>query len=82
VLAELRPALAECEWTEDALKQLVEALCRAKSVSIGKVAQPIRVAVTGRTISPSIYETLLILGKDKALARIDRCLAMRPMARP
>jgi hypothetical protein len=35
------------------------------------------VAVTGRTISPGIIDTLLILGRENALARIDRCLAMR-----
>ena len=46
-------------------------------LGMGKVAQPIRVAVTGKTISPPIYETLEILGRDKTLSRIDRCLAMR-----
>ncbi len=43
---------------------------------MGKVAQPIRVAVTGTTISPAIYDTLVILGKDRTLIRIDRCLQM------
>ena len=44
---------------------------------MGKVAQPIRVAVTGRAVSPGIAETLLMLGRDGTLARIDRCLAQR-----
>jgi glutamyl-tRNA synthetase len=44
---------------------------------MGKVAQPIRVAVTGSTISPSIYDTLAFLGKAKTLARIDRCLKLQ-----
>ena len=51
--------------------------CEKKDLNLGKVAQPIRVAVTGRTVSPSIYETLLFLGKQKTLARIDRCLNMK-----
>jgi len=44
---------------------------------MGKVAQPLRVAVTGGTISPSIGETLLLLGRDRTLRRIDRCLGGR-----
>jgi glutamyl-tRNA synthetase len=46
---------------------------------MGKIAQPIRVAVTGSTISPAIVDTLMLLGREKTLARIDRCLA-REMA--
>ena len=45
---------------------------------MGQVAQPIRVAVTGSTISPSIGVTLALLGKDRTLARINRCLKMPP----
>jgi len=75
VLGELRGRLAECEWSADALQRLIEDYCRAKGLSMGKVAQPVRVAVTGRTISPPIYDTLLILGREKTLARIERCLA-------
>ena len=48
----------------------------ARGLGMGKVAQPLRVAVTGTTISPGIAETLEILGCDHTLARIDRCLAM------
>ena len=77
VLEALRPALGECPWTEEALRDLIERICRQRGVGMGKVAQPIRVAVTGTTVSPPIHETLLILGRDKTLARIDRCLAER-----
>lgn len=45
---------------------------------IGKVAQPLRVAVTGGTVSPPIFDTLAILGKASALRRIERCLATMP----
>jgi len=77
VLAELGPLLTECEWTADALEKLVADLCRRKDVGMGKVAQPIRVAVTGGTVSPMIGDTLVLLGKEKTLARIRRCLAQR-----
>jgi glutamyl-tRNA synthetase len=77
MLAGLRPELAKSAWEPKALSDLIERACLEKGVGMGKVAQPIRVAVTGRTISPGIIDTLLILGRENALARIDRCLAMR-----
>ncbi len=74
VLAKLRAALAECEFSHDALDTLITSFCETNELGMGKVAQPLRVAVTGSTISPGIHETLMILGKEKTLARIDRCL--------
>jgi len=74
VLVQLRPMLQSCDWTAEALEKLISDFCQSRSLGMGKVAQPIRVAVTGSTISPSIYDTLAFLGKAKTLARIDRCL--------
>ena len=78
MLAELRPLLADCQWSPQALEELLTDLCREHELGMGKVAQPIRVAVTGRTVSPHIYDTLILLGKEGTLARIDLCLAQRP----
>ncbi len=75
VLAEMRRRLASCPWTNAELEALLKAYCESSGLGMGKVAQPIRVAVTGRTISPPIFDTLTLLGRDKTLARIDRCLA-------
>ena len=75
VLRELRSRLAECEWSADGLAAVIEGFCEEKSLGMGKVAQPLRVALTGRAVSPGIVDTLLLLGRHKALARIDRCLA-------
>jgi glutamyl-tRNA synthetase len=80
VLEELRAILAALpadQWTLDALHQAIDEFCQARGLGMGNVAQPIRVAVTGNTISPSIYETLAILGQAKALTRIDRCLKLK-----
>jgi len=77
VLAELRQELADCDWTHEALEALLGDFAERKGLGMGKVAQPVRVAVTGTNISPPIFETLTLLGKPKALARIDRCLAAR-----
>jgi glutamyl-tRNA synthetase len=80
VLAAVRDVLAAVpltEWSGEVLDKALEAFCTARGLGMGKVAQPIRVAVTGATISPGIAETLLFLGRDKTLARIDRCLKLR-----
>jgi glutamyl-tRNA synthetase len=42
------------------------------------VFQPVRVAVAGTTVSPGLFETLAVLGRDEALRRIDAALAVRP----
>jgi len=75
VLADLRAPLAACDWTAEALEKVLVDYGAAHELGMGKVAQPVRVAVTGTTISPPIFETLVLLGRDKTLARIDRCLA-------
>jgi len=76
-LEAVRPVLAGAEWSADALDKALDAFAQSRGLGMGKVAQPIRVAVTGTTISPGIAETLLLLGREKALARIDRCLRTR-----
>ena len=76
VLADLRKTLAAADWTAEALEKLLGNYCADNDLGMGKVAQPIRVAVTGTTISPPIFDTLVLLGKDKTLARIDRCLGL------
>lgn len=77
VLNEFKALLAVTEWTAEALEKLITDYCTARGLGMGKVAQPLRVAVTGTMISPPIYDTLVILGRDKTLARIERCLAAR-----
>ena len=78
-LAAVRELLAAAEpWTpanlEDMLTKWADANCDG---NIGKIAQPIRVAVSGGPVSPPIFDTLDILGRAATLARIDRCLAAR-----
>ena len=75
VLREVREVLAAAaDWNHVALEAAVKQYCEQKSLGLGKVAQPIRVAVSGSTISPPIFESLELLGKGPTLARIDRCL--------
>ncbi len=75
VLRELRPRLAALsDWTAAALDAAVRAFADERQLGLGKVAQPLRVAVTGTTISPQISDTLALLGRERTLARIDRVL--------
>jgi glutamyl-tRNA synthetase len=49
-------------------------LAEKKGLGLGKLAQPVRVAVTGTTVSPPLFETIALLGKEKTLRRIDAAL--------
>jgi glutamyl-tRNA synthetase len=75
-LRDVRPVLEAVEaWDAAHIEQAVKGFCDQKQLGLGKVAQPIRVAVSGSAVSPPIFDTLEFLGKQRTLARIDRCLA-------
>ncbi len=75
LLGQVRTALSELEvWDKESLHTMIEQLCQKNEVGMGKVAQPIRVAITGTTISPPIDDSLILLGKQKTLKRIDDTL--------
>lgn len=63
------------EWVAPALHDAVNQTATELSVGMGKVAQPIRVAVSGGTVSPPIDATLEVLGREVTLARLERALA-------
>ncbi len=63
-------------WTAAALEAAVKTYCDRSGLGLGKVAQPIRVAVSGTAVSPPIFESLEFLGREKTLARISRCIAL------
>jgi glutamyl-tRNA synthetase len=76
LLGELRTRFAAIsEWTAPAVHAALEGLAKEKSLGLGKVAQPLRVAVSGGTISPPIDATLALLGQARTLARLDQALA-------
>ena len=74
-LQDLRPLLASTPWTPADLEHAVKTYAEQKQLGLGKVAQPLRVAVTGGTVSPPIFESIVFLGQSPTLTRIDRCLA-------
>jgi glutamyl-tRNA synthetase len=66
--------LALEDWTDAGLHRVIERVSEALGVNMGKVAQPLRVAVVGRAASPGIDVTLRLVGKEATLRRIDRAL--------
>ncbi len=75
-LRELRDGLAKLEaWSRDSIEAVFLAvLARHADMQMGKLAQPVRVAITGGTVSPGIFETLEVLGAPRSVTRINRAL--------
>jgi glutamyl-tRNA synthetase len=68
----VREKLAEMqEFTEQGIEEMLRSLANQHNVGLGKVAQPLRVAITGSTVSPPIFDSVQLLGKQNTLARID-----------
>jgi len=58
------------DWTADALKTTLEATGTARGLKLGKAQAPVRVAVTGRTVGPPLFEALELLGRDETMTRM------------
>jgi glutamyl-tRNA synthetase len=75
-LGKVRGKLAALgDWTAASIHDVLNALAAELQVGLGKIAQPLRVAVTGTAVSPPIDATLALLGRGRSLARIDAALA-------
>ena len=70
VLSETTVAYATAEWNHDSLKAVIEQVGEKHGLKLGKVQAPIRVAITGRTVGPPLFESLELLGRDTTLARL------------
>jgi glutamyl-tRNA synthetase len=62
-------------WTAPVLHEVRKAFAEKRELGLGKIAQPLRVAVTGSTISPPIDMTLEMIGRDRVLARLSAAVA-------
>jgi glutamyl-tRNA synthetase len=71
-----REALAgTTAWESGPLEASLRGLAESRGLSAGKIFQPLRVALTGLTVSPGIFEMLIQMGRDLSLKRIDKALA-------
>ncbi|MDE4131653.1 glutamate--tRNA ligase [Phaeobacter sp. QD34_3] len=70
ILKELTPQLQSASWTRDDLEALLNAFAEAHDTKFGKLAGPLRAALAGRAVTPSVFDMMLILGRDETLARL------------
>lgn len=70
ILRELTPRLQTATWSRTELEESVSALAQEHGLGLGKLAQPLRAALAGRMTSPSVFDMMLVLGRDESLARI------------
>ncbi|PIE10584.1 MAG: glutamate--tRNA ligase [Rhodobacterales bacterium] len=70
MLEELTPQLQNASWSRDALEQIVTDLAQAHDTKMGKLAAPLRAALAGRSATPSVFDMMLVLGRDETIARI------------
>ena len=69
--------LETCEpFSHDEIEKRVNSLMEETGLKMGKIAQPIRVALTGGTVSPSVFELLPLIGKDETLRRLKNALSL------
>jgi glutamyl-tRNA synthetase len=76
VLDAAKSLLAGCEWMPEPIHQVIEQVAAKLELGMGKIAQPLRVAMTGTQVSPSIEYTIYLAGRDEALKRIDAAVAL------
>lgn len=59
------------DWSVPAIDAAMRALAETKGLKLGKLAQPLRAALTGRTVSPGIFEVMVLIGRDESMARLE-----------
>ena len=70
ILKQLTPQLQNASWDRDTLEAIANSVAEANDVKFGKLAGPIRAALAGRTATPSVFDMMLVLGRDETLARL------------
>jgi glutamyl-tRNA synthetase len=75
ILKSLTPRLQTASWTRDALEPMLTEIAAAHGLGFGKLAAPLRTALAGRTATPSVFEMMLVLGREETIARIEDAAA-------
>lgn len=70
ILRDFAASVETCEWNHDALKALLEVWTESRGLKLGKTQAPIRVAITGRTVGPPLFESIEVLGRDETVRRL------------
>ncbi len=70
ILGQLTPQLQNASWNRDTLEQVVTEVAEANETKLGKLAQPLRAALAGRTVSPSVFDMMLVIGREETILRL------------
>jgi glutamyl-tRNA synthetase len=71
ILSQLTPQLQSASWTRDDLEALLNQFAEAHDTKFGKLAAPLRAVLAGRAVTPSVFDMMLILGREETLARLN-----------
>lgn len=72
ILIELTPQLQNATWERETLEAVVSKVAEAHELGLGKIAAPLRAALAGRTATPSVFDMMLVLGRDETIARLEQ----------
>jgi glutamyl-tRNA synthetase len=70
ILASLTPHLQDASWSRDELEAVLNRFAEDQGTKFGKLAGPLRAALAGRAVTPSVFDMMLVLGRDESLARL------------
>jgi len=70
ILKELTPHLQNASWDRETLEEVMNGFAAEKDTKFGKLAGPLRAALAGRAVTPSVFDMMLVLGRDETLARL------------
>ncbi len=71
ILSQLTPQLQNASWTREDLETVLNAFAKAQGTKFGKLAGPLRAALAGRAVTPSVFDMMLVLGREESLARLS-----------
>ncbi len=70
ILQSLTPRLQNASWTKDTLEPILTEIATEYGIGFGKLAAPLRAAIAGRTVTPSVYDMMLVIGREETVARL------------
>ncbi len=76
ILGSLTPQLQNASWTRDELEAVTSRFAEEHGTKFGKLAGPMRAALAGRAVTPSVFDMMLILGRDETIARLSDASAV------
>jgi glutamyl-tRNA synthetase len=75
ILTDLTPRLQTAQWTKEALEAILNDAASRHGIGFGKLAAPLRAALAGRTVTPSVYDMMLVIGQTETISRIGAAAA-------